>query len=67
MALCFLEHRNHGEETKGEVDIQYIMYRWSMTRSCGPVVLLSFGHTHQVAFEFWPIFGSRGASALRLA
>ena len=43
------------------------MYKCSMGRSCDSAVLTFFGHTYQVAFKFWSIFGSRGASALRLA
>ena len=27
-----------------------------MTRSCDPMALAFFGHTHQVAFESWPTF-----------
>src|SRR5258706_14999385 len=43
------------------------MYKCSMAHSCDPAVLTSFGHIHQIAVGFWPIFGSGGASAPRSA
>ena len=38
-----------------------------MAHSCDPAVLAFFAHIHQVAFELWPMFGSRGAPVLHSA
>ena len=53
----------YSEDIRREVDTQDIMYKYFMTRSCDPMAIPFFGHTHQVAFEFWSRLGSRSFSA----
>ena len=53
------------EEIREEIDSRYLLCtKCPMICSCTPAVLTFFGHTHEVAFEFWPPFRSRGASVL---
>ena len=40
------------------------MYKCSMVHSCDPAVFTFVARIHQVAVEFWWMFGSRGAPAL---
>ena len=54
----------YSEGIRDDINTGDIMYKCSMTRSCDPMALPLFGHTHQVAFESRSTFGGRGASLL---